>query len=99
MFRRTSRKPPEIPVCGSAYMVVAGLRFEVKAVILAEGSMKLVGYRDGPVAYARGYITVFGSDGRGIIQSAGDYEVPAAAAGEQVRYEAVMHPEGGAVPM
>ena len=88
-MRRQRRKPdhPEIPVSGGAFAVVKGKRFDIKAVSLHGGQIHFIAYRHGPSEAISGYITIFGSDGLGVCQAAGEFEVPAALEGEIIRYD------------
>jgi hypothetical protein len=75
-----------VPVKPGAVMVVAGVRFAITSAEIAGGTIAFVGERPGPVNSATGYLTIFGSDGQGVLQSPGEYEVPAAPAGDMVEF-------------
>ena len=87
--RRKRGKPehPAIPIYGGAYAVVAGKRFDIKAMSLHDGQIHFTAYRDGPSKAVTGYVTIFGSDGIGICQAAGEFNVPAAPKGAIIEYK------------
>jgi hypothetical protein len=74
-------------VPGGAFAMVAGKRFDIKAVSLRGGQIYFIAYRNGPSGAVTGYITIFGSDGLGVCQAAGEFNVPAAKEGEIIEYE------------
>ncbi len=72
---------------GDAYALVAGKRFDIKAVSLHGGQIHFIAYRDGPSEAITGYVTIFGSDGLGVCQAEGAFDVPAAKEGEVIEYD------------
>lgn len=53
---------------GLGYVVIGGHRFPVDSVRLVDGAVEVTYTIRGPVAAFSGHITVFGEDGRGIMQ-------------------------------
>lgn len=72
---------------GGAFAVVAGKRFDIKAVSLHDGQIHFTAYRNGPSGAVAGYVTIFGSDGLGVCQAAGEFDIPAVKENEIIRYD------------
>ena len=70
-----------------AYAMVAGKRFDIRTVSLHDGQFHFSAYRNGPSEAVTGYVTIFGSDGTGVCQAAGEFHVPAAAEGYVIEYK------------
>ena len=67
--------------------MVAGKRFDIKAMSLHGGQIHFIAYRDGPSEAVTGYVTIFGSDGLGVCQAAGEFDVPAAPKGSVIEFD------------
>ena len=67
--------------------MVAGMRFDIRTVSLHGGQIWFTAYRDGPSEAVAGYVTIFGSDGIGVCQAAGEFDIPAAPEGSVIKYD------------